>query len=432
MNRDILKKFKNQFHLVKKAVEDMSQRNIGLKLNYEKDKGITTFLNLPPEKEIARFATVFKPMTDPASPLYFKKISSTIIENNLVDMSNTEKEDLQKRIQRIETGSFRFVFNEKPFSATDLYLLYSNGEYFSEDEAAAKRLKTLKTTPVIPPFLLFQFYSYLYDAYSICQYLYYLIRCDEKAIGTGKISSSINHGSNQCIYCLTKDGKFKTEEHVYPESLGNTEIILPPGYVCDECNNGVLSELDDYFVNHDMIAFLRTWYVPYNPKTGKFSQAKYQNLRVERTHPRKVNLIIQSGSKKEFDVKDIDNGLSSIKFTARGRVPFDPKHLGRALYKIALGIICWKNGLEVALDKKYDLARNYVLEKSSFPNNLFISTKCEPCEYIAGEHIIESTGTFFMMNIFGVVFLFNLEPEPLMTTNKEIERLNFACYSLSD
>ena len=143
-------------------------------------------------------------------------------------------------------------------------------------------------------------------------------------------------------------------------------------------------ELDDYFVNHDMIACLRVLYVPYNPKTGKFSQAKYQNVRVERTHPRKVSLIMQSGSKKEFDVKDIDNGLSSIKFTAHGRVPFDPKHLGRALYKIALGIVCWKNGLEVALDKKYDLARNYILGKSSFPNNLFISTECEPCEYIVG------------------------------------------------
>ena len=39
-------------------------------------------------------------------------------------------------------------------------------------------------------------------------------------------------------------GGFTTEEHPIPESIGNHELILPRGVVCDRCNLGPLSVLD--------------------------------------------------------------------------------------------------------------------------------------------------------------------------------------------
>jgi len=41
----------------------------------------------------------------------------------------------------------------------------------------------------------------------------------------------------RCIFCK-KDAKgSKSVEHIIPESLGNKDHILPPGIVCDDCNN---------------------------------------------------------------------------------------------------------------------------------------------------------------------------------------------------
>ena len=55
---------------------------------------------------------------------------------------------------------------------------------------------------------------------------------------------------NSCPYCNTKliysnaskkvDDKIvntKSEEHIIPKSLGNDELILPKGIICDKCNN---------------------------------------------------------------------------------------------------------------------------------------------------------------------------------------------------
>lgn len=40
------------------------------------------------------------------------------------------------------------------------------------------------------------------------------------------------------MYFCHKDASWSTSvEHIVPESLGNKDICLPKGYVCDECNH---------------------------------------------------------------------------------------------------------------------------------------------------------------------------------------------------
>jgi len=95
MDWNILKKFKNQIHLVRSAVKDTSQTNIHFNITYDKDKGITHSLDLPPENEIVRFATVLRPLADPSSPLYFKGIASMLIENNIPEISIPDKQILE-------------------------------------------------------------------------------------------------------------------------------------------------------------------------------------------------------------------------------------------------------------------------------------------------------------------------------------------------
>jgi HNH endonuclease len=40
-----------------------------------------------------------------------------------------------------------------------------------------------------------------------------------------------------CIFCKDNTSTSRSVEHVIPESLGNTTLKLPPGVVCDRCNN---------------------------------------------------------------------------------------------------------------------------------------------------------------------------------------------------
>jgi hypothetical protein len=433
MDWNRLKNFKKKFHLVRKAAEAMSQTNINFNIKYEKDKGLNYTLKLPQENEIARFATVLRPLADPSSQLYFKDIASIFLQNNILTIASYEKDNLIKEIQKAELGLIRLNINNESLSALDLYLIYSKGEFFDESETEANKIKELKRNPLFMQLMLFQFYSYSCDVYRICAYLYNLIRQAEKSQTTATIDNPYLHVLDppRCIYCLKEKGSFKSEEHVYPESLGNTEIILPAGHVCDTCNSSVLSDRDNYLVNFDPISFLRVLYMPYNPKTGKFPMARYQNMIVEKTHPRGILIKQSSDDKKGFKVKE--NGeIVNINVKTIGREKFNPQLLGRSLYKIALGVICWRNGVQIALDKRYDVAREFILGKRSFPNNLLISRNCVPCPEIEGTHFILESGTLFILKIFGITFLFNLEPEPLIQMNSMLKEMDMQCFPLSD
>lgn len=59
---------------------------------------------------------------------------------------------------------------------------------------------------------------------------------------------------NRCIFCKKDASTSVSEEHIIPESLGNIEHRLPPGVVCDQCNNYFAREveapvlLSEYFI----------------------------------------------------------------------------------------------------------------------------------------------------------------------------------------
>jgi hypothetical protein len=61
----------------------------------------------------------------------------------------------------------------------------------------------------------------------------------------------------RCIFCKHDSTKSKSIEHIIPESLGNIEIILPPGIVCDKCNNYFSREVEKPFLEYGGIQNLR-------------------------------------------------------------------------------------------------------------------------------------------------------------------------------
>src|SRR5919112_1993458 len=147
-----------------------------------------------------------------------------------------------------------------------------------------------------------------------------------------------------CFYCGESDRPFTSEEHVIPESLGNKghggqpPVVLPAGVVCDGCNHGMLSRLDETLIKHAPIALMRTLR-GVTSKSGKLPEAKFGNatLRmVERGSVRRV--LFDTPSRKAF----VDDGQGRIDLRLIDNRPMSPQYcrtLTRALYKMTLGFI---------------------------------------------------------------------------------------------
>jgi hypothetical protein len=61
----------------------------------------------------------------------------------------------------------------------------------------------------------------------------------------------------QCLFCRIDARGSRSREHIIPESLGNTKYTLPPGVVCDRCNNYFSRKVEKPFLDSPAVTFLR-------------------------------------------------------------------------------------------------------------------------------------------------------------------------------
>lgn len=61
----------------------------------------------------------------------------------------------------------------------------------------------------------------------------------------------------RCLFCKQNSDQSKSVEHIVPESMGNIKQILPPGVVCDACNNYFAREVEKPFLESPSILSLR-------------------------------------------------------------------------------------------------------------------------------------------------------------------------------
>src|SRR5437879_5899500 len=69
----------------------------------------------------------------------------------------------------------------------------------------------------------------------------------------------VNAPVRGCLFCLGVDGPFTSAEHVIPRSLGprTEDYVIPPGGVCDPCNNWLGAQVDAPFVDRFDIRLTR-------------------------------------------------------------------------------------------------------------------------------------------------------------------------------
>jgi hypothetical protein len=61
----------------------------------------------------------------------------------------------------------------------------------------------------------------------------------------------------RCLFCKQDSSRSVGREHIIPESLGNTTQVLPPGVVCDGCNNYFARKVERPFLQAAAILQLR-------------------------------------------------------------------------------------------------------------------------------------------------------------------------------
>ena len=120
----------------------------------------------------------------------------------------------------------------------------------------------------------------------------------------------------RCIFCARTDNEFDgknqwTVEHIIPECLGNSTLILRN--VCKQCNSNLGTYVDNYFVNHHFIKSSRQFFqlrsqngvIPYAFQEGVTEDG--QRIRVDENFvPSVVPSIIQDGNKITIHANSVE------------------------------------------------------------------------------------------------------------------------------
>ena len=143
----------------------------------------------------------------------------------------------------------------------------------------------------------------------------------------------------KCIFCKQDSTDSQSIEHIIPESLGNEELILDKGVVCDKCNNYFSREIEGPVLNLEGFKQLR-FYELIESKRGRIpnSDALFCGEKCE-VHWQKVNgeNCLMIGMSPETIYKFFKNPPEM--FFTRGFELNDKEHeyeISRFLLKIAI------------------------------------------------------------------------------------------------
>ena len=230
----------------------------------------------------------------------------------------------------------------------------------------------------------------------------------------------------RCLFCKKTCDLSKSVEHILPESLGNTQHVLPSGVVCDGCNNYFARKVEDPFLNSGAVRALRASQGVKNKRRRLVGQAAIMMGQ----HP--VTLYTPHDAMGIIDVPTSE-GVRAILGAERGTLIFPATQepppddvTSRFLAKVALEAMALR-GLEACLDLDYlidepqlDLLRCHARrgEPRSWPyshRRIYDVDKAwrdpDGIHQRVHEHdflVTEHSEYFFVLAIFGLEFAINL------------------------
>lgn len=424
----VLDAYKRHFSKAKKAFEALDGP-FNLSFSYHRDEGSKVELKTPNDDNVMRFVVLMRRFLNSADHIYCRNVWQ-IIKNNFTEILPEENVgNVDQGFVYLSRGFGEIIINGKSYSNEGNYHLIANGGFFSSnDEEAVEILSSLSQNPAYL-YLLFEFYTYNTNMFALAQNILHIILNIEKSIKYQNLFPKRHFADKRCLFCMSDKGPFTSEEHIVPEALGNYDTVLPEGYICNSCNNTKLSKIDSAFVDSDLLGLLRVYFVPYN-KTGKFPTTKYQNTVIQKVSPTVIRFYDTTKKNSLIIGKKRDDGLTEFTIHARGKNAFNPRIIGRAVYKIGLEMVAFILGKDAACDAKYDAARAFILEDQDFPNNLLIRKHFQPSPQVKIHYDVRFGGSSFILDVYGVTFMFNLEVDPLLHLTDMLAEADFESFSL--
>ena len=238
----------------------------------------------------------------------------------------------------------------------------------------------------------------------------------------------------RCIFCKSDSSASTSIEHIIPESLGNTEHILPPGVVCDACNN--------YFARKIEGPLLESNYFVHARFRNVVQSKKGRVPPIKGIHVESATIIELSqedgGSVYPSNERNTKRFIESVLTSAQGRlvfpVPTEPdeyvvsRFLGKvAIEALARTALSVPGGLNEIVDKQeLDLLRNYVRRGSTevvwpfyqrriYPEDAVFYEEGYGYYEVLHEHKFlypffpESVELYLVLAIFGVEYTLNMD-----------------------
>jgi hypothetical protein len=106
--------------------------------------------------------------------------------------------------------------------------------------------------------------------------------------------------------------------------------------------------------------------------------------------------------------------------------------LMRSLTKIAYEGIVRERGVTFALADKYTNARKLIPGETKPFNSLIISQNITPINQLSYSFNFNEPGTDYLINIFGLIFISNLETAPIIYLPDDLKRDGFQIITFVD
>lgn len=390
--RGLLDRFKRHFMLVRKARKALGEAQLSWKMSFD-PSNVESRVAVP--DGMPTFSALMRPLLDPESEMSLRKVWHHLREDERLSLPEEDVASVEHAFAAAGKGGMKLVWNDREVSGWEMYDRVAKGAYFDEQQAHARFLEALKGHPA-RDLVWFSFWTFQDDSYRLASWLF------EQACALSSadaLNSEAPVSSSGCLFCRQRDGGFSSEEHIFPESLIGDADRLPKGLVCDRCNHGPLSQLDEALVGFGPLALQRVFQLPFTKK-GKLPKADVGGLRITKVQPRVLRIECAGHGALVLDEPPGPNG--EVRFNLRASLAkVDWITIGRALAKIALELIALKQGVERAMSEDFDPTRRFVLEGAEIRGWLLLRTSCKPETGVQTQWIENVQSSAFAFDILG-------------------------------
>ncbi|MDP9409418.1 MAG: HNH endonuclease [Actinomycetota bacterium] len=178
-----------------------------------------------------------------------------------------------------------------------------------------------------------------------------------------------------------------SREHIFPEAIGNADLaMLPPGVVCDRCNNGPLAALDQTLCAYLPIAMRRTVLGMTN-KAGKrtalrFAQGRVEPMLKEEVAPGDSNglRIVDPGPRHTLVRDVLDGDEVRLRLEGHGGRRLNPRflsELSRSVLKIGFELSFLDHD-DMLLNSSFDRVRDAILGVGDHSGALALALSGDP------------------------------------------------------